>query len=74
MIIEITTAFIILHAPGGKEVQVNPDMVTSLRRGEKDGNQHVTSEAHCFVNLADGKFVAVTEDCSEVRSIMEEVK
>ena len=74
MLIEITTAFIILHAPGGKEVQVNPDMVTSLRRGEKDGSQHLTAEARCFVNLADGKFVAVAEDCGEVRNLMEEVK
>ena len=72
--IEIATALVILHAPGGKEVQINPDMVTSLRRGEKDGSQHMTEEAHCFVNLADGKFVAVVEDCNEVRSRMEEVK
>ena len=74
MIIEVTTALIILHAPGGKEVLVNPDTVTSLRRGEQDGGKNLTSEARCFVNLTDGKFVAVTENCSEVRSMLEEVK
>ena len=74
MIIEVTTALIILHAPGGKEVLINPDTVTSLRRGEQDGSKQMTSEAHCFINLTDGKFVAVMEDCSEVRHILEEVK
>jgi hypothetical protein len=73
MIIEITTALIILHAPGGKEVQINPDMVTSLR-GRQDGNKNLTDEANCYINLTDGKFVAVVEHCTEVRSRMEEVK
>jgi hypothetical protein len=75
MIVEITTALIVLHAPGtNKEIEVNPQMVTSMRRGEKDGSSHFTEEAHCLVSLADGKYVAVKETCSEVRNLMEEVK
>jgi hypothetical protein len=74
MLIDIATALIILHAPGGKEIEINPQMVTSMRRGEKDGSQHFTEDAHCLVSLADGKYVAVRETCNEVRSLVEQAK
>ena len=75
MLVEAATALIILHAPGsGKEIEINPFMITSMRRGDKDGSQHFTEDAHCHISLADGKFVTVRETCNEVRDMVEKAK
>lgn len=54
-----------LTGPGGQEIDVNPDQVVSLR--EKRGNEHFAPGAKCVIHTADGKFVAVQEDCNTVQ-------
>jgi hypothetical protein len=61
---------VLLHAPGGAIIEINPLQVTSLRASEHKGN--FTDEARCLVNLVDGKHVAVVEDCNAVRKLIEE--
>lgn len=58
-----------LHAPGGMLIEINPDQVTALRF--TGSQQLLTDEAHCHVSMADGKFIAVVEDCATVRKLME---
>jgi len=62
-----------LHAPGGVEVDVAPDQVTSLRNPPTKGDRgsHFPPEANCLVGLADGKAVPVIETCETVRPMME---
>jgi hypothetical protein len=58
--------FIILHALDGRPVSINPEAITSLQHKTKEKNQMVSEKAQCIVNLADGKFIAVLEDCDFV--------
>lgn len=63
---------VVLHTVDGHEVAVNPALVTSLiaaRQGET--SQHFTAEVRCMINLADGKFVTVTETCESVRRLLD---
>jgi uncharacterized protein YlzI (FlbEa/FlbD family) len=51
---------IVLHGVDGHNVEINPSAVTSMREARD-----------CMVNLADGKFVAVKEDCGTVKTMIE---
>lgn len=66
MFILAAAGFIILHAPDGRPVSVNPEQITSLQHKTEKRNQMVPEKANCIVNLADGKFIAVLEDCPTV--------
>lgn len=64
---------ILLHAAGGHMVEVNTDQITSMR-SPRDVKQHerlFAADAHCLVNLTDGKFVVVQEDCDTVKKMAE---
>lgn len=58
---------VLLHAPDGREIRVNPDSITSMHAGTGSGNKLITEGARCLINLADGKHVAVAETCDDVR-------
>jgi hypothetical protein len=77
MIVAILAAvqLITLHTPDGREVAVAPEQVTSLTSSkENQENKLITGAAHCLVNLADGKFISVREDCIVVRKALEDAK
>lgn len=64
---------LLLHDPAGREVRVNPNQVTALRPNSPasaadKGLLH--QDVQCVVNLADGKYVAVTESCGEIMDLM----
>lgn len=62
---------ILLHAPGGVEVTVLPNQITSLRdppKGER--GIHFPPEANCLLGLTDGKQLPVVETCAKVRSLV----
>jgi len=72
-----TLMLLILHTPDGREVRINPDAVTSLqgpKTGAKKDDKLFAEEIHCLVGLADGKNVAVLEDCSVIQRMLEESK
>jgi hypothetical protein len=66
--------FAMLHDPQGIVVEINPDQVTSLRNAPSQRQGNFTEEANCLVNLTDGKFITVKEDCKTVRSLLEQAK
>lgn len=53
------------HGPGGQTIWVNPETVTSVREPKSD--DHFGHGVRCIINMDDGKFAAVTEDCEEVK-------
>lgn len=61
---------LVLHRSDGGEVIVNGDQITSLR-SPPGSLSKLTPSGHCLVGLTDGKFVAVLEDCSEVKRQLE---
>lgn len=66
------TVLMLLHAPGGYEVRINPRAVTALRaRSDDQPNKHFTEAARCMISLSDGKYVTVIEACETVAQMME---
>jgi hypothetical protein len=72
MISLLALELVLLHDPNGGAVYVHPDTVTTMRGAPGEKNQHFTEQAKCLLNLADGKFVAVVEDCETVRKLLRE--
>jgi hypothetical protein len=69
----ILLVMIILHSGSGTPLDLNTQTITNLRNPEPDSNSPLfTKGVRCQVNMTDGKFVAVTETCAEVRRIMED--
>lgn len=62
---------ILLHGPGGSEIRISPDQVTSLRSPAGPSNKAFTDEVRCMVNLVDGKYVSVIEACETVQKMLE---
>ena len=71
----ITVAFIVLHAPDGREIDVAVEGITSLRcRLEGVKNEYFADDVNTLINMSDGKHISVTETCLEVRRMIERVK
>jgi predicted neutral ceramidase superfamily lipid hydrolase len=64
---------VVLHGPGGHEINVNPSAVTTVQaaRDDRDASKQTTAGVACIINLTDGKFVAVRENCDDVRTILQ---
>jgi hypothetical protein len=63
-------ALVLLHAPDGHGILINPDSVTSMHAaiaGQK--NKNISEQVRCLVNTSDGKFVSVIETCDRVRDL-----
>jgi len=68
----LAAILIVLHILDGTPVIVNSEQVTSLRFPIADVEKRVFSHhARCLVNLADGKFVTVQEDCLTVQRMID---
>ena len=65
MILAATLALrlIILHTPEGRPIEVNPETIIAFR---KPIEGHGAEKAQCVIATADGKFIAVQEDCDTV--------
>lgn len=67
---------IVLHSIDGHPVLINPEHVTSLRpaRDVDKEEKLFPHAARCMVNLTDGKFVNVVENCDVVLKLLEGAK
>lgn len=54
-----------LHGPGDQTIWINPETVTSVRVPKAE--DHFGHGVRCIINMDDGKFAAVVEDCEEVK-------
>lgn len=65
--ITATLVLILLHAPNGNEILLNPREVTSLHAAiPGKANRQFDNDVKCVINTTDGKFVSVVETCEEV--------
>ena len=69
----ITLHLVVLHGVDGREVSVNPQLVTSLH-ADKGANKLVADHVHCLVRMSDGKFISVIETCETVKRLLEDAK
>jgi hypothetical protein len=67
-----TVALLVLHTADGRDVDINPAAITSLREthDEADLNRPFTGKVRCMINTVDGKFVTVIETCDQIREMI----
>lgn len=73
----VIVALVIFHTVEGHEVAVNPDHVTSLvspREADGKSAKLFTDGVKCMINLTDGRFLNVAENCDQVKRQLEEAK
>lgn len=65
--------FLLLHGPDGHEIRVNPESVVSMHSKKDDrADARLFAEgANCLVNMADGKALAVREQCTDIQRLLE---
>ncbi len=65
---------IVLHTLDGREIDVSPAQITSMREAKPDSadDRAFTSGVRCMINTSDGKFISVIETCALVRQKIEE--
>ena len=64
------TVLILLHAPGGNVIHVNPDLIVSMYAAvEGRPNKQIDVDVKCRLNTNDGKFIAVVESCEQVQEM-----
>jgi hypothetical protein len=69
--IPLAAILIFLHGPDGREIDVNPDKITSLQ-ARMGKNKNIHDSVECIVNLSDGKFVSVVETCETISRKLQE--
>lgn len=73
----VVFSIILLHAPDGREIDINPAEITSLRETMPDDydDKLLAKHIRCMVSMTDGKFANVVETCVMVReAITTEIK
>jgi hypothetical protein len=64
----VLAALIVLHAPDGQIIYLNPDQVTNIRKPRGEG--HFIKGTQCLVFMVDGKFFSTVESCSAVERLI----
>jgi len=73
MILHAATVLILLHAPGGNAILVNPDLIVSMYAAiEGRPNKQLDDAVKCRLNTNDGKFISVVESCEQVQKLFSE--
>jgi hypothetical protein len=67
MLLHIAVHFLVLHAPNGTTVTINPALIASMHE-PREGSGYLTEGVRCLINTTDGKFVTVVETCADVRA------
>lgn len=74
MIIAARVLLLLLHAPNGREILLNPaEIVVLSARVPHQKNVNVPDTANCVINTSDGKFISVLESCEVVSQKIEEL-
>jgi len=71
----ILVVLLVLHTLDGREIDINPQKITSMREAKADdkSGKYFTEGVRCMVNLSDGKFVSVIETCAQIRALLKGV-
>jgi hypothetical protein len=63
---------ITLHGPHNQQIDVNPDSIVSMREPQEKNEDYLHAKSNCVLSMSNGKLISVVEDCSKVRSIIED--
>jgi len=74
-LIAVVLRIIVVHSPGGGEIDINPNGIVSMRSEYRKGEDRMfTENTNCMINTSDGRFISVVESCAEVRKLIEELE
>lgn len=65
--IKTVVLLIALNGPGQQVIWVNPAEVVSVRAPRASMDDHFGPEVNCILQTADGKLIAVADECDVVR-------
>jgi hypothetical protein len=61
------TVLVIVHRPGGAEVVLNPNEVTSMYAASPENKAELFNDGvKCVINMTDGKFIGAVETCHDI--------
>lgn len=66
--------WITLHGPDNVTIDVNPAQIVTVREPRGQQERVVHKDVKCLLFLADGKFIAVVEDCATVRARLDDLE
>jgi hypothetical protein len=61
-----TLYLILVHGPGGQEIEINVREISSIRQVRETADMHFSKDVRCIVIMTNGKFIGVTEECRTV--------
>jgi hypothetical protein len=65
--------FILVHAPGGVDVSLHVEEISSIRKVAATGEHH-HPDVKCVVVMTNGRFIGVVEPCVDVIKLIADVK
>jgi hypothetical protein len=66
--------FIVVHAPGGAAIEINPSQIVLLRERTVQTGEHITKDANCQITFSDGKYITTIETCAEIKRKLDSVR
>lgn len=66
----LTVLLVALNGPGRQVIWVNPAEVVSVRAPRDTTESHFGPEVNCILQTADGKLIAITDECEAARKIL----
>lgn len=67
MIPVVAVLLVTLHGPDKQAIWINPSEVVSIR---KPRDEHFDPDVQCVLQTADGKLIAVEDDCEVARKLV----
>jgi len=70
-LILILLRLVLIHAPNGDEIEINPNEISSIREPREAGDMAFHRGVRCVLVMTNGRFIGATEDCRTVKFMVE---
>jgi len=71
-LIVTSVPFILLHSPGGDEIVLNVEEISSIRPSKGEDTQQ--KDVRCVIVMTNGRNFGITETCREIGTLIEEAQ
>ena len=70
-LILILLRLVLIHAPNGDEIEINPNEISSIREPREVGDAAFHKGVRCVLVMTNGRFIGTAEDCRTVKFMVE---